>query len=1214
MTRTPSSNEESRGEGSRPPTASTSSATMTASTSATSNNPFSSTSESFEELLASHDPSDLGYTSGQLSGKASQHNGAVGAQGTGAAAGPGVAPWIWSMGAPARQGAATWATHFDDFSAAAQEDCQHGSSAASGITLGSPPSAMQHGLNGDGHLDQPLFTAAGFPASGLTNFDALWEQAAQHEDFTPFVPHTQRASSSSADAARSSGAKGPLPIPGMTPFHGEAPASVSTQAFERHPHFYPRASLAGSEEVDELAILEDEEVDDAPYDRASKKPKLQRRQGVTCDACRSKHLRCDLLERRVNHGLSPNPENGNMNGVKCTRCTDKDLNCTKNHAPPSRRYPRPSRTGKRIEQARLLHGSIANAEASRTSPLVLAIEPHTLASANRGESKLASSVMASSVSLRLLTCFFATAHIQLPLVDLAHFSFRYNWARGDPRVMSIMSNGGSQEESIPSAPLVTPGLRLKIWPETGESTISTPATAQALMAAMHAWAACYTDLPLAFGSQAQSLGFHSPDNGGIPSSGISGIGGVGLQHTHQLGGDDGQSVPCFVPGEESAQGASNSLDASPSDRNRTTPPEEVVSAKTAMGAPETAVLPGGRRPKRKQGVACDTCRLRRVRCDVTERAPGMGCSRCEDKRIICTQEYINTKRKSTVQGTEVSGSTPNTSAGKQSASESSSPQWRDQSELGPDSWKDRGKGEENRVWVEGRPEATAKYAAGRAKELLRFGQARRAFCQEMLSKAIEMVHKHDLLRKPSVETIQCLLILAQVVDRADPASSPLFTNAAARHLTALNLEQPCEVHEQDQAAVEGLIMRMQSTRVYCSAWTYSSLVSMLSRATPHYKADRAIGIQGGASASSAARSGVETPSPPGGMQLSGEMGMSFCLLALVQIGALARFVTKHIDSPLPTGSSLVIGPQERFGKRMTAADVHRLQKACNALWNSQQSLLLFFDRCTDAARAQMDRLTGFQPLTWIATIKVAAGMLDLAVYRILGERFHVQNAYVAAMSQAFPGASTSEDAGHAAALGHLLHRARERTLLSCRSIAHLVEFLLPKRVFQTGGTIFSSFSAVAQFLIRTPPTTTADVGTEGLDEDSCHADATASATSAHVDPRQLSGDARALSPSHFDAADGSTGMSSEAKLVSQIAVSKTEQLGPYDAAAKAREVGAVLEGLAQLGYAFDLSEQVASLEHLLVITQQQELQSQQQHLKHLAEQQQHLDLSTAFHA
>lgn len=52
-----------------------------------------------------------------------------------------------------------------------------------------------------------------------------------------------------------------------------------------------------------------------------------------------------------------------------------------------------------------------------------------------------------------------------------------------------------------------------------------------------------------------------------------------------------------------------------------------------------------RRPKRKQGVACDTCRLRRVRCDLTERPEGTGCSRCEDKRINCTDEYIQAKKK-----------------------------------------------------------------------------------------------------------------------------------------------------------------------------------------------------------------------------------------------------------------------------------------------------------------------------------------------------------------------------------------------------------------------------------------------------------------------------------------------------------------------------------------------------------------------------------------
>lgn len=52
-----------------------------------------------------------------------------------------------------------------------------------------------------------------------------------------------------------------------------------------------------------------------------------------------------------------------------------------------------------------------------------------------------------------------------------------------------------------------------------------------------------------------------------------------------------------------------------------------------------------RRPKRKQGVTCDSCKLRRLRCDKLERSKGMRCSRCEDKSIICTNEHIQSKRK-----------------------------------------------------------------------------------------------------------------------------------------------------------------------------------------------------------------------------------------------------------------------------------------------------------------------------------------------------------------------------------------------------------------------------------------------------------------------------------------------------------------------------------------------------------------------------------------
>ena len=122
---------------------------------------------------------------------------------------------------------------------------------------------------------------------------------------------------------------------------------------------------------------------------------------------------------------------------------------------------------------------------------------------------------------------------------------------------------------------------------------------------------------------------------------------------------------------------------------------------------------------------CAAVSLRRVRCDVTERAAGLGCSRCEDKRIVCTQEYINTKRKD--------NNLPPVAPATQLAEE-----------VGVDAWKDRGK--ENSDWINGGPRITEQYTAGRAKELLRWGRARRAFCHEMLAKAVALVHKHDLLR------------------------------------------------------------------------------------------------------------------------------------------------------------------------------------------------------------------------------------------------------------------------------------------------------------------------------------------------------------------------------------------------------------------------------------------------------------------------------------
>lgn len=84
---------------------------------------------------------------------------------------------------------------------------------------------------------------------------------------------------------------------------------------------------------------------------AKRKDRYNRRQGVTCDQCRDKHIRCDLGERAT-EAARPGQSSAAYQGVACTRCSEKGYKCTRTNATPSRRYPRPSRTGKRIEQAR----------------------------------------------------------------------------------------------------------------------------------------------------------------------------------------------------------------------------------------------------------------------------------------------------------------------------------------------------------------------------------------------------------------------------------------------------------------------------------------------------------------------------------------------------------------------------------------------------------------------------------------------------------------------------------------------------------------------------------------------------------------------------------------------------------------------------------------------------------------------------------------------
>ncbi|GAA5970594.1 hypothetical protein JCM11641_007363 [Rhodosporidiobolus odoratus] len=54
---------------------------------------------------------------------------------------------------------------------------------------------------------------------------------------------------------------------------------------------------------------------------------------------------------------------------------------------------------------------------------------------------------------------------------------------------------------------------------------------------------------------------------------------------------------------------------------------------------------GQAKKKRKQLVACDSCRLRRVKCNKAEMADGEPCGECAKKNIFCTDTYVKSKPK-----------------------------------------------------------------------------------------------------------------------------------------------------------------------------------------------------------------------------------------------------------------------------------------------------------------------------------------------------------------------------------------------------------------------------------------------------------------------------------------------------------------------------------------------------------------------------------------
>ncbi len=565
----------------------------------------------------------------------------------------------------------------------------------------------------------------------------------------------------------------------------------------------------------------------------------------------------------------------------------------------------------------------------------------------------------------------------------------------------------------------------------------------------------------------------------------------------------------------------------------------------------------------------------------------MGCSRCADKRIKCTDTYIQTKRAKLLVKEGKGNKGEVSSEDLASAADGAAP---DANRLSP------------RGWISSRSEGLIRsYRRGDIEHNLRRGKARKAFCHALLNHALSLVHKYDLFKKPSVESVQILCLLTPLLDNADGVQAHYFSDTACSHAEKLGMSTKLVVDETDRNAVEHMLSTMQSHRIYLTAWCRDAIVSGLNRRKTFYREDRAIEVVGQASFRNEAKS-VQTPRQ-GEVVLSGEMGLTFVIMTMVQIGALSRFVATHVDCvetmkpsipswQRPLGSSIAPVPRaDRFSPRPSLSEMRKLERACEAVWKSLDSLMLFFDRCASKAWSTMNSLQPFRPLGWVVCTKLCGSLLYLALFRALGERYRANAAFMATLSHTLGGYSAipEEDKAVAASLKALFDKSMQRATVSCRKTARLIGILLPLGILQTGGPVLKQIFPVAQFLAKIPSVSDEQVnhrmnGRDVATVGDPHSAPSPLDSSNFIDPQALQQQQQQLveqlvanegqrenaaAHSHYNESLSDPSTSAHIDVLRQLEGMHSLQLGPYTHTAKKNEVESLMEGLSQLGYAWD---------------------------------------------
>lgn len=725
-----------------------------------------------------------------------------------------------------------------------------------------------------------------------------------------------------------------------------------------------------------------------------------------------------------------------------------------------RYFPRPSRTGKRIELGRQLHGSAVYAE--------------TPSSSNSTET---SPQLSSHLFIVLLRTYYMYMHSHFPILEYQRFSEALNFSKGNVEVMARVLDGRAGDDATRQRFLrniLGPGVDAQPGQVANAGT-------------------CETLLYMLIACGAQQMAFPLEQLDMEPFASID---------VHMLARD---------------------LIVNPSIGVARAPPVETVH----MGAEGTR-----KRQKRRQGVACDTCRLRRVRCDLMEQPPGVkACSRCRVKRVVCTDRYIQWKRHRDIQRHQsVNDGDPDTY---------DVPAALEHIGLLPPA-------EEFSY----EPIAPADVACASQLEMIEHGRARVEIVGLLFNRVLLLLHKHDLLHTCNLQSVQTLFLFSCSLyyDRKELALEA--QRVACTHAKTLGLHVTFDMtNAADPAVSARLLDELLHARLIMALFVYENVLSLTVLSDTILDRNCVRIVERTDTASAAHDVCMDRICEIYHQTRNDTLGAFLYFMTPTFLGCLCRNLIEDMFPLL-----------QRDCYFTTAENVAHIRHLCMDTWHALEKTNELHFTTMQNSREQ---LLNFMPLIlpmWSYMVVTLIALVYINITKRLHD-WHMMNNTVIAEAYAKESGSELETDE----LRRLIATSQQYALVACRRVAWAVHTVLPCGMMLRATSVSRQLFNIAQFLTRTP-------SVEVHNEEIPH---TIHANHSHTSKMQNSNLSELLNPPDGEHESSTKDEPQEPSLNTimrsydtMCRIPSAADLGPYSLEAKRIEVGWCIEALGQVGYAF----------------------------------------------